>query len=180
MQFFCPKSIFFGNCPNFLLLSWLDTKKTTFLYWLHCMADHGPAAEAHFWPKNLFFLRYTHITPLFWARIDPTWWDHISPISWGNSGYLQFLGRWPFGRSAGRFTAPIAQSGLFRVKNAVFRPETHFSETSSKKIVPIVTGHQKDNSFVLTHCMADLWGGGRVHFWPKIDPKSCLFSCYTL
>ena len=23
-------------------------------------------------------------------------------------------------------------------------------------------------------------GGGRVHFWPKIDPKNCLFSCYTL
>ena len=48
------------------------------------------------------------------------------------------------------------------------------------KIVAIVTGHQKDNSFVLTHCMAGLWGGGRVHFWPKIDPKNCLFSCYTL
>ena len=130
---------------------------------------------AHFRPKNLFFLRYTHITPLFWARIDPTWWDHISPISWGNSGYLQFLGRWPFGRSAGRFTAPIAQSGLFRVKNAVFRPETHFSETSSKKVVPIVTGHQKDNSFVLTHCMAGLWGAAGSIFGQKLTLKTVFF-----
>ena len=31
--------------------------------------------------KICFFLRYTNITPLFWARTDPTWWDHISPIS---------------------------------------------------------------------------------------------------
>ena len=36
------------------------------------MADHGPAAEAHFWPKNLFFLRYTHITPIFRAQAGPS------------------------------------------------------------------------------------------------------------
>ena len=90
---------------------------------------------------------------------------------------------WVGGRSAARravLQPQLPEVAFFGVKNAVFRPETHFSETSSKKIVPIVTGHQKDNSFVLTHCMAGLWGGGRVHFWPKIDPKNCLFSCYTL
>ena len=87
------------------------------------------------------------------------------------------------GRSAARraiLQPRLPKVAFFGVKNAVFRPETHFSDTSSKKIVPIVTGHQKDNIFVLTHCMAGLWGGGRVHFWPKIDRKNCLFSCYTL
>ena len=125
--------------------------------------------------KICIFLRYTHITPLFWAQTDPTWWDHISPISWGNPIYLRFSGRWLFGRSAGCFTAPIAQSGLFRVKNAVFRPKTHSSETSSKKIVPIVTGHQKDNSFVLTHCMAGLWGAAGSIFGPKLTLKTVFF-----
>ena len=54
-----------------------------------------------------------------------------------------------------------------------------FQRHHPKKNVTIVTGHQKDNIFVLTHCMAGLWGGSRVHFWPKIDPKNCLFSRYT-
>ena len=36
--------------------------------------------EAHFWPKNLLFLCYTHTTSLFWARTDPIQWDHFSPI----------------------------------------------------------------------------------------------------
>ena len=38
-----------------------------------------------------------------------------------NSGYLWFSGRWPFGRSAGYFLAPIAQDdhlGLDKTKNA--------------------------------------------------------------
>ena len=32
-------------------------------------------------PKNLHFLRYTHITPIFWGQTDPTQWDLKSPIS---------------------------------------------------------------------------------------------------
>ena len=36
-----------------------------------------------------------------------------------NSGYLWFSGRWPFGRSAGYFLAPMAQGlGLDKTKNA--------------------------------------------------------------
>ena len=62
--------------------------------------------------KICIFLRYTHITPIFWVRTDPTQWDHNFPTSWGNSGYLRFSGRRSFVRSAGRFMAPIAQSGL--------------------------------------------------------------------
>ena len=73
----------------------------------------------------------------------------------------------------------LPKVAFFGVKKSVFRLETHLSETSSKKIIPIVTGHQKDNIFVLTHCMAGLWGRDRVHFWPKIYPKNCLFSRYT-
>merc|ERR1711911_385245 len=73
-----------------------------------------------------------------------------------------------------------AQSGLFWGQKCCFSAGNSFFRDIIQKSVPIVTGHQKDNSFVLTHCMAGLWGGGRVHFWPKIDPKNCFFSCYTL
>ena len=76
--------------------------------------------------KICIFLRYTHITPIFWGQTDPTQWDHKSPISWGNSGYLRFSGRWPFGRSAGCFSAPIAQSGSFWAQSAVFDPTSCF------------------------------------------------------
>ena len=69
----------------------------------------------------------------------------------------------------------LPKVAFFGVKNAVFRPETHFSETSSKKIVPIVTGHQKDNSFVLTHCMAGLWGAAGSIFGPKLTLKTVFF-----
>ena len=93
-----------------LLPSWQNTRKKTCLCWQYCMAGFCAGTKAHFWLKILLFLRYTHITPLYWAQTDPTRWDHISSISWGNFGYLRFSGRWPFGRLAGRFLAPIAQS----------------------------------------------------------------------
>ncbi len=31
--------------------------------------------------KISLFLRYTHITPIFWGQTDPTQWDLKSPIS---------------------------------------------------------------------------------------------------
>ena len=78
------------------------------------------------WPQNQICLRYTHITYLFWAQTDSTQWDHKSPISGGNSEYLWFSGRWPFDRLAGRFVAPIAQSGPFGVQKCCFWPKTKF------------------------------------------------------
>ena len=33
------------------------------------------------WPENQIFLRYIHITQLFWSQTDPTQWDHNIPIS---------------------------------------------------------------------------------------------------
>ena len=88
-------------------------------------AGFGPK-NCIFGPKFCIFLRYTHITPIFWGQTDPTQWDHKSPISWGNSGYLRFSGRWLFGRSAGCFLAPIAQSGSFWAQSAVFDPTSCF------------------------------------------------------
>ena len=79
-----------------------------------------------FGPKICIFLRYAHITPIFWGQMDPNQWDHKSPISWGNSGYLRYSGMWPFGRSAGRFTAPIAQSGLFWGQKCCFSAGNSF------------------------------------------------------
>ena len=83
--------------------------------------DFGPK-NSIFGQKICFFLRYTHITPLFWARTDPTQWDHNFPTSWGNSGYLRFSGKCLFDSSAGRFLAPIAQNGPFWAKNAILAP----------------------------------------------------------
>jgi len=87
--------------------------------------DFGPK-NCIFGPKFCIFLRYTYETPIFSARTVPTQWDHKSPISWGNSGYLQFSGRWPFGRLAGRFVAPIAQSGPFGVHKCCFLARNQF------------------------------------------------------
>ena len=87
--------------------------------------DFGPK-NCIFGPKFCIFLRYTYETPIFSARTVPTQWDHKSPISWGNSGYLRFSGRWPFGRLAGRFVAPIAQSGPFGVQKCCFWPKNIF------------------------------------------------------
>ena len=51
------------------------------LYWA-CVSPF----LAPFCPQNRLFLRYTHITPIFWGQTVPTQWDHKSPTSWGNSG----------------------------------------------------------------------------------------------
>ena len=47
--FFCQKR------PTFLLPSWPDNKKTSFLCWPRCTAGLGAAAGARFWPENLHF-----------------------------------------------------------------------------------------------------------------------------
>ena len=60
--------------------------------------------------------------PIISPETDPTQWDYIFPMSWGNSGYLRFSGRSPFGISAGRFLAPIAQNSNFLSQNAIFWP----------------------------------------------------------
>ena len=75
----------------------------------------------YFWPKTQFLSTLRPYNPLFWPQTNPAQWDHIFPISSGNSGYLRFSGRCPFGRSAGHFPAPIAQNGPFWAENAIFR-----------------------------------------------------------
>ena len=42
-----------------------------------------------------------------------------------------------------------------------------------------MTGHQKDNIFVLIMLLDKLLGGFKGHFWPKIGPQSCFFLRYT-
>ena len=79
--------------------------------------DFGPA---FFCPKFCVFLRYANENTLFLARTVPTQWDDNSSISWGKSGYIRFSGRCPFGHSAGRFVAPIAQSGPFGAQKCCF------------------------------------------------------------
>ena len=91
--------------------------------------------------------------PHFSAQTDPTHLDHKSLISWGNSGYLPFSDRWPFGRLAGRFVAPIAQSGPFGPNNAVLWPEINFFVASlKKKLLQLWRDTWKTTSLCWLHC----------------------------
>ena len=72
--------------------------------------------------------------------------------------------------------APIAQSGPFGVQKRSFLARNQFFVNSLKKIVTIMTGHLKNNLFVLTALQGGLWGGGggapRPLFGPKMARKS--------
>ena len=74
--------------------------------------------------------------------------------------------------------ATIAQSGLFGPKNAVFWPEITFLWTASKKIVTIMTGHLKDNLFVLTALQGGLRGGYQGPFLGQKWPKNLFFTLH--
>ena len=140
---------------------WISGQKTAFL------------------ARNSAFFYATPMKPPFFGSDAPDRTDHMSTISWGNSGYLRFSGRWPFGRSAGRFSAPIAQSGPFGAQKRCFRPKINFLCTSSNFFVTIMTRHQKDNVFVLLMLLSKLQGGCKSPFWPKNGPK-IWFLCFSL
>ena len=63
--------------------------------------------------------------------------------------------------------APIAQSGPFWAQKRCFLARNYFFVDSLKKNVTIMTGHLKDNLFVLTALQGGLRGGVRARFWPK-------------
>ena len=69
--FLAQNPFFFGNRPNFLSPSWLDSKKTTFLCWPRCTAGLGAAAGAHFWPENLHFFTLRLYNPHFFGSDGP-------------------------------------------------------------------------------------------------------------
>ena len=134
----------------------------------------------YFWPKNQFFPTLRPYNPLFWPQTDSAQWDHIFPISSGNSGYLRFSGRCPFGRSAGRFLAPIAQNGpFFRLKMLFFLCYayiTHFfglRQTRLNGIIPSPYPQVTLDAFgfpVDAHL-----AGWRAVLWPNCQ-KSTLFG----
>ena len=137
------------------------------------------AKKLHFWPKILHVLRYTYETPIFSGQTVPTQWDHKSPISWGNSGYLRFSGKWPFGRSADRFMAPIAQSGPFRAQKRCFLARNHFFVSSLKKNCYYHRGTPKRQPFCVDR-IAGLSPGGRQgpFLGQKMAPKSDFFTLH--
>ena len=118
-----------------LLLKWYSNYDSspcnallrTFLIWSTYERFYDPKMTQKC--GNLIFLRYTHIVYMFWTRMDSTQWDDKSPISWGNSGYLRFSGRWPFGHSARRFSAPGPEFDHWQM---VFWPKIFFFETFIK------------------------------------------------
>ena len=66
-----------------------------------------------------------------------------------------FPGRWPFGRSAGRFTAPIAQSGLFWGQKCCFSAGNSFFRDIIQKNCSHCDGTPKRQQF----CVDSLHGG---------------------
>ena len=108
-------------------------------------------------------------------------WDHNFPTSWGNSGYLRFSGRRPFGCSAGRFMAPIAQSGLFGGQKCCFSappaaPRPAVRRSQHKKVVFFVFRHVGIKQ--IGCCLQKNW------FWAKktafLAPKRTLSAIWGL
>ena len=168
-----------------LLLKWYSNYDSspcnallrTFLIWSTYERFYDPKMTQKC--GNLIFLRYTHIAYIFWTRMDSTQWDDKSPISWGNSGYLRFSGRWPFGRSAGRFMAPIAQSGPFWAQKRCFLARNDFFVDSLKKICYHHDRTPKRQPFCVD-CIAGWSPGGRqgpllAQKWPE----NLIFLRYT-
>ena len=93
MQFFGPKSIFFRNHPFFLTPSWLDTKKTTFLYWPWCTEGLGVAVGAHFGPKKAKIRPGSRKTTPRAAKRPPTRKPKLSRVTSGHGGHMIPLSR---------------------------------------------------------------------------------------
>ena len=71
--------------------------------------------------------------------------------------------------------APIAHSGPFWAQKRCFLARNDFFVDSLKKIVTIMTGHLKDNLFVLTALQGGLRGGGRALFLGQKLPENLIF-----
>ena len=65
------------------------------------------------------------------------------------------------------FRHRLPKVALFGPKTAVFWPEINFLWTAPKEIVAIMTGHLKDNLFVLTAVQGGLWAGVSALFWAQ-------------
>ena len=88
-----------------------------------------------------------------WGCYDPTRLDPSDPKKWGLYGCS-------------------VKNADFWAKNAVFRPKIHFFQTLSKTFVTIMTGHLRDNIFVLIPLHGGPRGGPRGQF---LAQKSAFF-----
>ena len=129
-----------------------------------------------FWARKSVFFYATPIEPLFFGLRRTRLHGIISPpypeATFDTFGFL--VG----GHLAARRTVlwlRLPKVAFFGVENAVFRPETHFLETSAKKRVTIMTGHQKDNVFVLVMLLGKLLGGCNGPFLAR---KSDFFTLH--
>ena len=131
--------------------------------------------------KICFFLRYTHITPLFLGQTVPTQLDHKSTISWGNSGYLRFSGIWPFGRSAGCFMGPDCPKWPFLGPKVLFSARNQFFV----HILQFLRYHHdqtpKRQCFCVAHVAEQAPGGLQEPiFGPKMARKSDFYAFHCI
>ena len=85
MPFWGHKTIFWGDHPNFLVPSSLDTRKTTFSCWQRCTVGIWVGTRARFWhklPKMAYFwVKNAVFGPksIFWNHqpffLVPSWLD---------------------------------------------------------------------------------------------------------
>ena len=163
----------YSNCDS----SPCNALLRTFLIWSTYECFYDPKMTPKF--KYLIFLRYTHITPIFWAQMDLTQWDDTFPISWSNFGYLRFSGRWPFGRSAAHFMATITQSGPFWAQKRSFLARNHFFVDSLKKNCYHHDGTPKRQPFCVDRLAGWSPGGYQGPFLGQKWPENLIFLHYT-
>ena len=150
-----------------MLASWWYTHNSTFFCWQGCKGGSWDVARAHFWPKILLLFTLHPYNHLHLGSGGSTQQEHISHISWGNSGYLRFSSRWPFGCSAACFSVPIAQSDLFKAKMrkwpkivlflTFIKEKTGFGENNVQSLIASFFVHFQ--KLIRPH-PGPLWGGG--------------------
>ena len=71
---------------------------------------------------------------------------------------------WPFGRSADRFMAPIAQNDPFWAQKCDFLPLNHFFVGILQFFPTFMMEHQIDNGFMFIMMLGKLLGGFKGPF----------------
>ena len=112
-----------------------------------------PSGQTTIYRKTKGIQSYLRI----WGTYDPNESGPSEPNKWG-------------------FHRCSVKNAEFQAKNAVFWPEIHFFRKSFKFFVTIMTGHQKDNIFVLTPLHGGPRGGRRG---PILARKSAFFLRYA-
>ena len=156
--------------------------------WNRCAENRKPLLASHTFPANMdgwLTRKWNHATG-FGFSISVLWIHLLfSEIIAGK----KLLRRWPFGRSAGRFTAPIAQSGLFWGQKCCFSAGNSFFRHIIQKNCSHCDGTPKRQQFCVDSLHGGPLGGRQGPFlaqnWPQklsffmLHPVAPIFGAQT-